>query len=638
MRRKGTPFGLEVLKIIVLLSIMVLFGLRVLQSDRMEARFIAVENKLSRLEERMSEQVVVRPQATKAVPREARKWLHPEVPNFLEPDPYVMVPDDAVMGGAITRWYGPDPKGLNPLTESAADLREYVQSYVNDYLADYHYMNPDKYKPELAERIEVTDDYKEYIIYLRKGVMWHKPAVDWSNPKYDWLKGDHEFTARDVKFTMDLILNPQVECAHLRNYYKDLEECKVIDDYTLVFRWKKKTYNSIDFTLTLMPIPRFLYAFSEDGEPFPEASLGLRFNEHWYGQKAIGTGPYRFVSKEQGVSIKMTRNNDYWGPKPPIKDITWLIYPDPKTNLLKLKSGELDYGRLFPSDYREEILNAKDDSPLKTGKMQYAPYDQIVYYYIGWNLESPLFSDKRVRRGLTHCLDRETIVKNIFLGLGHVTSGPLYYHSPYYDKRIKPLPYDLEAARKLFAEAGWKDTDGDGILDRMIDGRKRDFEFTFLLYAKSTEWNAMATCYKEALYKVGIKLHITPVEWSLMQKRMDDHEFDCYSGGWGMVWNPDPYQIWHSSQADEPKSSNRIGFRSSEADAIIEELRETFDREKRIALCHRFHRLIYEEQPYTFFYSRRRVVAWWNHVQNTTLRPVRPQTFSLPWHLTERPR
>ncbi len=557
--------------------------------------------------------------------------------NLLKQDTYDISAPDASYNSTITRWYGPDPKGFNPLTDNAADLSDYIQAYVNDWLGDYQFKDPNYWKPELATRIEVTDDYKEYTIYLRKGVMWHKPAVDWSNPRYDWLEGEHEFTAEDVKFTLDLILNPQVEAAHIRNYYKEVESYEIIDKYKLKIRWSKKTFNSLSYTIELMPIPKFLYAYNEDGEPFPEESMGLQFNEHWYNQKAIGTGPYRFVSKTQGVSIELERNENYWGDKPPIKQITYLIFPEPKTNIFRFKSGELSFARLTPSDYREEILNAAPDSPFKTGSIKHDFYDQTVYYYIGWNLDSPLFGDKSVRRAMTMFLDRERILKNIFMGLGTVATGPFYYKSPYNDGSIEPIPYNPEQARRLIHSAGWEDTDGDGIIDKKINGRKVPFKFTFLLYAGSPEWDAMTALYKEELFKAGINMDISRVEWSVMQKRMDDRDFDCYSGGWGLVWYPDPYQIWHSSQADLPKSSNRIGFRNGEADQIIEELRETFDREKRIKLCHRFHQLIHDLQPYTFFYSRKRVVAWWADLRGIDFRPVRPQTFSLPWYFRAQP-
>ena len=124
---------------------------------------------------------------------------------------------------------------------------------------------------------------------------WHKPLVDWSDSRYDWLRKVNYVTAKDVKFTVDLILNLQVECPDLRSRYMDLDYCKVIDDYTIVFRWKKKLYNSLVFTADFSPIPKFIYSCDEDGNPYPHDILGTKFNSHWYNNRFIGCGPYEFI-------------------------------------------------------------------------------------------------------------------------------------------------------------------------------------------------------------------------------------------------------------------------------------------------------------------------------------------------------
>lgn len=649
MKRRGTPLGLEITRAVLLGCGVLLVAFMVAQLNAIEGRMIESNRKVTMFSEKLEAQAdrvkslerLVRrgglavAGTQKAQTTEKREWLHPEVENYLVPDPYQYLHPEAEDGGKVTRWYGSDPKGLNFTTENASDLTEKIKVYVHNSLATQHYKDPGTYAPDLAERIEITDDYKTYTIYLRKGVLWHPPAVDWADSRYDWLKGDHEFTSEDVKFAIDLILNPQVECSHLRNYYQDVQSVEIIDKYTLQVKWKVKTYNSISFTLGVYPVPKFLYAYDEDGEAYPEATLGLRFNEHWYNQKAIGTGPYRFVSWEQGVGIKFTRNEDYFDEKPAIKEIQWLIFPDVKTNLLKIKSKELDFGALRSADYTAEIVEGADDSPFKDGRIEHKFWNRSVYTYIGWNNDHFLFTDKRVRKALALSLDRQSIVDNILQGLGTQVTGPFFFKSPYCDSSIQPLPYDLEAAKALLAEAGWEDTDGDGILDKEIDGERKPFTFTLLLWSGSPTWSALAAIYKEALFKVGIRMNTTEAEWSLMQKRMEDREFEAYSGAWSMPWESDPYQIWHSSQADQAQSSNRIGFRNKEADALIEELRRTFEKEDRIKLYHKIHRILFEEQPYCFFYSPKSVFAWWAHVKNVDFSEVRPADNSRPWYLQE---
>ena len=118
-----------------------------------------------------------------------------------------------------------------------------------------------------------------------------------------------------------------------------------------------------------------------------------------------------------------------------------------------------------------------------------------------------------------------------------------------------------------------------------------------------------------------------------MLKRMEDREFVAFTGGWGLDFDGDPYQIFHSSQADLPKSSNRVGFRNKEADEIIETLRNTFDADERVKLQHQFHKIMHEEQPYTFLYSEKVVVATQPRLKNVSFQVIRPHIQTLNWYV-----
>jgi ABC-type transport system substrate-binding protein len=234
---------------------------------------------------------------------------------------------------------------------------------------------------------------------------------------------------------------------------------------------------------------------------------------------------------------------------------------------------------------------------------------------------------------MTHAFRKERILEHIFSGLGEITGSPFYLKSPATDPAIKPWPHDLDAARRLLAEAGWKDSDGDGILDRVRDGKKEDFEFQLVLFAHSQEYRDLGSIFKEELLKIGVRMTPLPVDWAQMQKKLDDKDFDAYTGGWGLAWDSDPFQIWHSSQASIPKGSNRVGLRNPEVDRLIETLRVTFDPDQRVALQRRIHAIVHEEQPYTFFYTPRVVPAWHPHVKGVRFFTIRPQSFGVLWHL-----
>ncbi len=572
--------------------------------------------------------------------------LHPEVENAVGSADYSYPPGGAALDGVFHRgWASGDPKGFNWMVENAADLTGLVINYTDTALAERNkWTDPGKWHGSVACRVEITDDYKEYTFYLRRGIKWHTPAgVDLSQPKFAWLKGDHELTAHDFEFTFDMMMNPQVENGFLKNYYEDLESWKAVDDYTFVLRWKKKTYNSISFSLGAWALPKFLYAYSEAGEALPKETIGLRFNQHWYNNKGyVGVGPYRFVSYRPGQSIELERNDDYFGLRPAIQRVVYPIYNDPNQTVLRMKAKELDFAGLQPGQYREEVLQWEKrpksewpkNSPFLNGEISCEVVPEASYFFIGWNADRPLFADARVRTAMTLALRRQEIVDRVFAGLGEVASGPFLPESGNLNPNVDPLHFDLDRARQLLSDAGWTDSDGDGLLDKVINGKKVPFSFTLLIYGSSPEYAAMSNIFKDDLLKLGVKLEVDAAEWSLMQKKMDEKQFDAFSGGWALPWESDPYQIWHSSQADTPKGSNRVGFRNPQADALIEKLRETFDQDERKQLLREIHTIIYEEQAYTFLFRRKRPYCWRSTVHNVVFAKDRPADDLRPWYST----
>ncbi|HXG30541.1 MAG TPA: ABC transporter substrate-binding protein, partial [Thermodesulfobacteriota bacterium] len=248
-------------------------------------------------------------------------------------------------------------------------------------------------------------------------------------------------------------------------------------------------------------------------------------------------------------------------------------------------------------------------------------YDKLGYFtpnysYIGWNMARPYFSDRRVRTAMTHLVNRESILKEILYNLGEVVTNPFYINSPEYDRSIKPYPYDPEKAKMLLEEAGWVDHDGDGIRDK--DGV--DFRFEFLIPAGSDTGEKIATILKEELDRVGIDMQIRKTEWAVFTTRLNERRFDAVTLAWSMGVESDPYQIWHSSQAE--RGSNFVGFKNVEADRLIEEARTEFDRKKRIELYRRFSRIVHEEQPYTFLFCRKSTVALHKRFKGVKVYPL----------------
>jgi peptide/nickel transport system substrate-binding protein len=200
---------------------------------------------------------------------------------------------------------------------------------------------------------------------------------------------------------------------------------------------------------------------------------------------------------------------------------------------------------------------------------------------------------------LSHLVDRNRIIKDVYYGLANAVSGPLFSGSPFYDSRIEPYEFNVETAKKLLANAGWQDHDGDGVLDK----NGMPFRFTLIYPNVNTTFQKMLPILKEDMAKAGIQLDILALEWSVILERVDSRSFDAVAMGWVSPIMHDPYQLWHSESAKQENSSNYINFNNPEADRLIEEIRQCFDPEKLTELYHQFHALIHQEEPYLFLFS-----------------------------------
>jgi peptide/nickel transport system substrate-binding protein len=244
-----------------------------------------------------------------------------------------------------------------------------------------------------------------------------------------------------------------------------------------------------------------------------------------------------------------------------------------------------------------------------TRNFQKYEYFAPNYSYIGWNNNHPIFHDKRVRKAMTYLTNRRQMVKTVLFGLGEVVEGPIYFFRPEYDKSLPSYPYDPKKALEILREAGWTDTDGDGILDKTIDGQKTAFRFEIKVNAGNPTRKSVALVLQEELRRHGIAAAVREIDWTIFLADVKARKFDAILLGWSMsVSEPDAYQIWHSSQAAN-KGSNHIGYKNPRVDRILEQYRREFDPKKRVELYREFQQILSDEQPYTFLFVGKSVAA-----------------------------
>ena len=508
----------------------------------------------------------------------------------------------AVEGGELVSLLTADAPGFNPLTVNEATSRM-ILSLCSAPLAERDWEHPERFEPMLAESWEISEDKKTYTVRLRKNCFWQS----YTDPVSNKLIPAREITAEDFKFAVDAIKNPDVDCASMRVYYQDLEAVEVVGKYELIFRWKKVYYGSKEATLGLSPLPRHFYCPDGkfDGKAFNDDNLRNRM--------IVGCGPYRFVRWDKEQAIVLEKNPDYFGISygiaPPIKKRIFKIVKLSNNQFQALLSGKAGMISLTPEQWVKRTAIPEFES----GKLKRLRYSTRGYTYIGYNHRYHCFSDSKTRRALTMLIDREKILKNVFFNCGVTVKSPFAPGTVYTDADLKPYAYDPERAKALLREAGWRDADGDGILER--DGKK--FEFTMLQISGSSTQAKMLPMIKESFAAAGIDMKLQPVEWSVYIERLNSRNFEACNLGWTGTIDPDLYQIFHSSQMNG--GDNFISYKNEMLDRRIEELRVEFDLKKRIEICREIEKILHADQPYSFMFCSDALVGISSEYRNVRL-------------------
>jgi peptide/nickel transport system substrate-binding protein len=354
----------------------------------------------------------------------------------------------------------------------------------------------------------------------------------------------------------------------------------VLDRYTFRVTYEKPFAPALTTWGSLVVLPKHLL----EGKDITKSD---------FTRSPVGMGPYIFKKWITGQNVVLDSNHDYFEGRPYIDRYIYKIIPDPATMFLELQAGGVDQMGLTPIQYTKQT-----DTEFFKNNFQKFRYPVFSYTYLGFNLKHPWFQDRRVRQAIAHAIDKNEIVDVVLLGLGSPSTGPYVPNTWPYNPEVKQYEYDLAKSRALLREAGWEDSDGDGIVDR--DGRP--FEFTVLTNMGNRLRMNTATIIQWRLAKIGIKVEIRAIEWStFINEFIDKRRFEVVILGWSIGIDPDQYDIWHSSKTGE-KEFNFVSYNNHEVDELLERGRRTFDIEERKKAYYRIQEILAEEVPYIFLY------------------------------------
>ena len=484
-----------------------------------------------------------------------------------------------------------DASNLNPLLatdSSSSDINGLIFNGLVKYDKDL------KLTGDLASSWEILDNGLVIVFHLRKGVKWHDGK---------------EFTSQDVKFTYEKLIDPKVKTAFSSDFEK-VKEIEIPDTWTVKVFYKEIFAPALA-SWGMSIIPKHLL---EKGD----------FNKNVFNAHPIGTGPYVFEEWVQMEKIVLRANPDYFEGKPRIARYVYRIIPDLGVQFSELEKGTVDFMGLSVEQYKKDknVLASK----YKINVYRYPAINS--YTYLGYNLLSPFFKDKRVRKAIAFAINKKEIVDAVLQGFGSPVTGPYPPTFWAYNKGVEDYNFDINKAKRLLAEAGWRDSDSDGIIDK----NGVPFRFTVITNQGNKEREMCATIIQDKLSKIGIKADIRILEWStFLHQYVDKKKFDAVLLGWSVTLDPDQYSIWHSSQIE--RGYNFISYKNDEVDKLLDEGRKTFDQDARKKIYNRFHKIIADDQPYCFLYVRDSLPAINSRFKGIQVAPIGISYNFIKWYV-----
>jgi len=436
-----------------------------------------------------------------------------------------------------------------------------------------------------------------------------------------WSDGQ-PITAQDVEFSFKVIMSSAVPILALRQGIDQIRWVQAYDDHTVVI-FHKEAFATNDVNLaSLAVIPEHIYKDSIAEDPtFARSDYHTRLEQH----PVVG-GPYELVSRVRGQEFVVRRRESYYmdngkqvRPKPFFKEIRVKVIEDLNTALLALKAGQIEEMILRP----EHWFTQANDADFYRHNTKVHAVEWTEFHFV-WNEKTPYFSDKRVREAMSWAYDYNELLKTICRGLYQPAQGPFNPTSWAFPKN-PPQPYhqDLDKAEDLLDEAGWTDSDGDGIRDKVIDGRVVPFEFTLLTYQTETGLQA-STLLKECLDKIGVICHVKPTEFAALIDAVQNRTFEAAMGGWGSGSDPDT----SANAYVTGETRNYANYSNPRVDELYEKGRREFDPEKRAAIYQEIHNILWADQVYTWLFYRNSFYAFNKKLRGYNFSPLGPYLYT----------
>ena len=441
--------------------------------------------------------------------------------------------------------------------------------------------------PQLATEVPSTEnggisaDGKTITVKLRDGVKW---------------SDGEPVTADDVVFTYDMIVSDKNTVQTRYPYDTVIESVSAADPATVVIKLKE-VFAAWRTSLFTYVLPKHVL------QPVFDAD-GTLDNADWNRSPTVGVGPFVFEEFESGSHLSFVANPNWFEP-PTVQRVFIQIVPDDAAQEAAIIAGDVDLGLFLSSDQIERLEAGGD---VKVVAVQ-SGYDEGWFLNLREGLAHPAMLDKNVRLALALATDRFTIVKDLLKeDLNPVNATFWSNNPPYASKTLEPYPFDPEKAKSLLDDAGWIDSDGDGIRDKMIDGTKVDLVLRYVTTTRELRKNVQAVVAQQ-WEAVGIKADLRNVEADQFFAGYADQgpvaigDFDVaeWSDLPTSFPDPDASEKWRCADIptdENPTGQNQGGYCNPEFDALLEQQSGITDADARIAVYEQIQQMMYDDVAY----------------------------------------
>lgn len=469
-------------------------------------------------------------------------------------------------GGTVVIGLSGDIDSLNELTAADSDALQIIKDML--FMSLTRLDENLQFTPYLATSWEFSDDHQAITFHLREDINWSDGA---------------KTTAEDIIFTYKTMINPAIAYP-AASRFELIKSVEKIDDYTIQFNLVHP-YPDVLFDLQFPILPQhILGALSAD------AILKSDF-----GRRPVSNGPFVLQSWQANQAIYFSANKQF-APGPPLIDqIIFSIIPEETMLAANLLTHDID---LIPRISHQWLKQFAADNSIRT-----KTFASNKFTFIGWNCTNPMLS-KPMRTALSMAINKVEIINTLLQGYGKPALGPLTPMAWAFDSTLKDIDFNPQLAKKIFSEQGWKDSDGDGILDK----NNQDLRYSIKVNSDSRQHQDVAVMVQAQLKKVGVEIAINRLDWNtFIDQVIYQKAFDAVVMKWEAGFTVNPTALWHSASVEN--GYNFVSYKNPRVDALLEQALRARDRAGARPLWREFQQTIIDDCPYTFLFIPDDIVA-----------------------------